>query len=55
MTAMHLCDKKLLYGNGKLYCKVCGMDLGFNATKKKRMKKTFYYCCEECADADEEN
>ena len=52
---MHLCCKELPYGNSMMYCNVCGMDLGFNAIKKKKRRKTFYYCCEGCADAGKDS
>jgi hypothetical protein len=35
--------KDIIYGN-ELYCKTCGMDLGFNPIKKNHE----LYCCEDC-------
>jgi hypothetical protein len=55
LIVMHICDEKLPYSGSNAYCKVCGMDLGFRAVKKKRGRKTFYYCCEECADAEKDS
>ena len=31
-----------------LFCKSCGMDLGFQAIKKRTNKKIEYFCCEGC-------
>jgi hypothetical protein len=34
----------ITYGN-KLFCKACGMDIGFDPIKRKDE----LYCCEDCA------